>query len=235
VSNQIAASLGGLPMISEIVRSSANINNGARSRFANFYHGTFLLFFVALFPGLLHRIPLAALGAMLIYTGVRLASPKEFVNTFRIGPEQLAVFTFTLLVTLASDLLIGVGAGIVLKLVLHVINGVPVSSLFAATISEERDGETVTLRVDKSAVFTNYLGLRGRIDAVEISVTTVVINLEGTALVDHTVYEKLHHLAEDFAHKGRTLRLEGLDGHTSFSKHELAARRKPRERRATAA
>ncbi len=233
IANLVAALIGGLPMISEIVRSSANINNGAKSRFANFYHGAFLLVFVAMFPSLLHRIPLAALGAMLIYTGIRLASPKEFVKTFRIGPEQLVVFTFTLIVTLATDLLIGVGAGMVLKIALHLKNGAPLRSLFRAQIDEALDGDVVVLNVKESAVFTNYLGLRKRLDGIDIRVTTVVINLQSARLVDHTVYEKLHHLVEDYAHVGRTLRIEGLDDHQCLSKHELAARRKPRELRTT--
>ncbi len=228
VGNVVAGLLGGLPMISEIVRSSANINNGAKSRYANFFHGLFLLLMVALLPGLLQKIPLAALGAMLIYTGIRLASPAEFVRVFRIGHEQLLLFVTTLLVTLATDLLIGVGAGVVLKMLLHLRHGAPLRGLFASRIEqEELDDTTLRLRVYDAAVFSNYLSLKRRLDSIPTSITKLLLDLNATRLVDHTVIEKLRHMADDWRREGRTLQIIGLHDHTPLASHELAARRKP--------
>jgi MFS superfamily sulfate permease-like transporter len=109
--NVLAGLLGGLPMISEIARSSANVEYGGRTRLANFFHGLFLLGFVALGPALLQRIPLAALAAMLVYTGARLAHPRELVRAWQEGAAAFAGFVTTVTVTLAVDLLAGIAAG----------------------------------------------------------------------------------------------------------------------------
>jgi MFS superfamily sulfate permease-like transporter len=228
VANTLAAAVGGLPMISEIVRSSANINAGAQSRLSNLFHGLFLLSFVLLAPGLLHQIPLAALGAMLIYTGLRLASPAEFVKTFRIGTDQLAVFTTTLIVTLATDLLIGVMAGVVLELVMHLGRGAQPASLFSTRVEAQEADGTPVLKVQCAMLFTNYIGLKKRIEQLSQSVQALVLDLRDAHVVDHTVLEKLKHTVADWERTGKTLTIVGLEQHKTASAHDLAARWKSR-------
>lgn len=224
--NVVAAALGGLPMISEIVRSKANIDNGATSHLSNFFHGAFLLASLVLVPALLQMIPLTALAAMLIYTGLRLASPKEFMHVYHIGAEQLLIFVVTMLVTLTTDLLVGVAAGLLLKAMIHVKNGAPLGRFFSAVVSETRDGDTVTLTVHDAAIFTNYLGLKQRLLALDASVRVVVVDFDNAWVVDHTVLAKLDGLARTWP--SRTLELVGLDDHEAASHHPLAARRKDR-------
>jgi MFS superfamily sulfate permease-like transporter len=167
VGNTLSASIGGLPMISEIVRSKANIDNGAKTRFAELWHGMFLLLFVAQLPGLIHRIPLAALAAMLVYTGFRLASPREFVNVYKIGKEQLVIFASTMVAVLATDLLIGIGIGIGVKMFIHVLHGAPVRSLFRPYLDvEEQAKNTVVIHARHSAVFSNWIPFRRQIETL---------------------------------------------------------------------
>jgi MFS superfamily sulfate permease-like transporter len=228
VGNLAASFVGGLPMISEIVRSRANIDNGARTRFANLFHGLFLLLCVALLPAIVHMIPLAALAAMLIYTGFRLAHPREFVHTFRVGPEQLIVFVATIVAVLATDLLIGIGIGIAVKLLIHLIQGVPARSLFTPYVQvESEDEHSVQLEATHSAVFSNWLFVRRVLLRHGIEKRkSVVLDLKRTRYVDHTVMEKLHELQADFGREGLTLTIEGLDDHRPLSTHPRAARKK---------
>ncbi|TWU08171.1 SulP family inorganic anion transporter [Stieleria varia] len=213
VGNLCSALVGGLPMISEIVRSKANIDNGARTRFADMWHGVFLLACVALIPTVLHRIPLAALAAMLVYTGFRLAHPTEFIHVWRIGKEQLAIFVTTLVVVLATDLLIGVAAGIVLELAIHVANGVPLASLFKPNIQVEDVGaNTSRITAHQSAVFSNWIPLRRQIEQIGLlEKRNLIIDVSNAKLVDHTVMAKLDEMQRDFEQEGLTFDVHGLD------------------------
>ncbi|MFM7206453.1 MAG: SulP family inorganic anion transporter [Planctomycetaceae bacterium] len=228
VANIAAAAIGGLPMISEIVRSKSNIDNGARTRFADFWHGIFLLVAVAIAPGLIHMIPLSALAAMLVYTGFRLASPREFINVFKIGSEQLLIFVVTIVGVLATDLLVGVGIGILLKFVIHAINGVPLASFFKPFLKVSAiDDQTVQIDASGSAVFSNWIPFRRQIEQLGlVQHHNVIVNLAGTEVVDSSVMEKLHELALDFQQAGLTLEIVGLEAHRQASAHPLASRRR---------
>lgn len=228
VANTAAAMVGGLPMISEIVRSKANIDNGARTRFADMWHGVFLLGFVALVPMLIHRIPLAALAAMLVYTGFRLASPKEFLNVYKIGREQLVIFVVTIIGVLATDLLIGIAIGIAVKFAIHMYNGVPLASLFKPFLDvETRDDNTVVISCRGSAVFTNWLPFKRQIEQLGlVEQNNIVLDFSGTKMVDHSVMERLHEMEMDFEQAGLQFEVLGLDSHQQFSAHPHAARRR---------
>jgi MFS superfamily sulfate permease-like transporter len=226
LANTLASAVGALPMISEIVRSKANIDSGARTRSANLFHGLFLLGFVLLFPNLIHRIPLAALGAMLVYTGFRLANPAEFVRTYRVGSEQFVVFVGTIFVTLATDLLVGIGAGVLLKVLFHLWNGAPLGALLKPDVQAVPEGDrAVVVLVRRAAVFSNWLGVRAAILREAAGRDVVVLDLSRTKFVDHTVMEKLHELEGDFVRVGKELRVVGLEAHVPLSKHPLAARK----------
>jgi len=227
VGNLGSAMVGGLPMISEIVRSRANLDNGARTRFANMWHGIFLLACVALIPIVLHRIPLAALAAMLVYTGYRLAHPKEFINVYRVGREQLIIFASTLVAVLATDLLIGIGIGILVKLFIHLLNGVPLRSLIKPYLEVEPQADnSCIIRAKQSAVFSNWIPFRRQLMDVGLTKKqNIVLDLSETRLVDHSVMEKLHEMQEDFQAEGLSLEIVGLDGHQPLADHEHAARR----------
>ncbi len=226
VCNTLAGLIGGLPMISEIVRSSANINNGGQTSKANRFHGLFLLAFVLLFPALIQQIPLACLAAMLVFTGYRLASPNEFVKTYQIGIPQLIVFVGTIIVTLATDLLIGILAGVVIKIVINAVSGTPIASTFVAPVKTKTDGSGVRrIEISKSAVFSNWMGLQNKI-VCEGFDKIVIVDLSDTRIVDHSVMEKLHDLESDFRRCGGELKVTGLERHKAASSHPTATRRK---------
>lgn len=225
VANTASAAIGGLPMISEIVRSSANINNGARTRMADLFHSLCLLVFVLLLPNLIHRIPLAALGAMLVYTGFRLASPKEFVRTYRVGSDQFIVFIVTIVTTLATDLLIGIATGVGLEVVFHLWHGAPLRGLFRSDLEVVPEGDALAVVVvKKAAVFSNWLGLRSAIVQQAEGREKVVLDLSRTRLVDHSVMEKISEMQREFTHAGKRLAVMGLDEHVSLSTHPHSAR-----------
>ena len=224
VANTFAAVLGGIPMISEVARSSANVQNGGKTRWANFFHGVFLLIFALAAYPLLEMIPNAALAAMLISVGVKLAHPKEFTHMYKIGPEQLAIFLTTIFFTLFEDLLIGIASGMALKMVLHVLRGASWKSLFKAAIVVEEDGDEVNIHLQEAAVFSNYMAIKSRLATIPQG-KHVFIDFTKLTLIDHSVMENLHHFIEDYTNAGGQVTLVGLEEMKAVSSHPLAARK----------
>jgi MFS superfamily sulfate permease-like transporter len=222
--NLCSAMIGGLPMISEIVRSKANIDAGATSRFANFFHGVFLLGFVALLPMVLQHVPLAALAAMLVYIGSKLASPAEFKHMGELGKDQLALFLVTLLVTLATDLLIGVATGLALKIVLHLARGVPLMTLVRGEFKVVHGSGTLRLVFEQAATFSSLLKVRQLVSKLPPEVTRVIVDVRDAKLVDHTFLERIEQMSEEWANA--KLELVGLEMLEAASAHPTASRRR---------
>ncbi|MEJ0056264.1 MAG: SulP family inorganic anion transporter [Bacteroidota bacterium] len=226
--NGLSGLLGGLPMISEVARSSANVNFGARTRWANFFHGIFLLIAMLVMIPLIEMIPTAALAAMLIAVAYRLASPKEFIGTYKIGPEQFVIFLITIIVTVAEDLLLGVGAGILMKFIFHIINGAPVTALFKADYSVNETQDQYLINVRGVATFSNFLGYKKLWSNLKPG-KKIVFNFEQAKLVDHSFMDQLHHFEDSYHQTGGQVVLTNLDHLNALSSHPLSARKVMKE------
>ncbi len=223
IGNIVAGALGGLPMISEVARSSANVANGGKTRWANFFHGVFILIFLIFAVAFSNLIPNAALAAMLIGVGFKLAHPKEFGHMAKIGWDQIVVFITTIVVTLATDLLVGIGAGILVKIIIHLLNGAPLKNMFSAKAKIE--GNTIT--VEGAAVFSNLIGIKKQIAKFDFN-QNVTFDVTKCKLIDHTVIENLYHIKDDFENEGGSFTILGIDEFkpATGSSHKFAAVKK---------
>jgi hypothetical protein len=202
----IAGVIGGLPMISEIVRSSANIGYGAKSQWSNFFHGLFLLIFILLLRPIIELIPVSALAGMLIFTGYRLASPKEFKHMWEVGRSEFIVFVVTCIVVLASDLLIGIGVGILLNILFVIFKGQKLSNLFK--LHGQLEGNTY--RLNGSLSFTNYLGLKKVING-DNTATRFVLDFSKVDYIDHNVMHHLEDIRQNWERSERELIFSSMD------------------------
>ncbi len=222
IGNIISSCIGGLPMISEIVRSKANIDAGAISQRANAAHGVFLLLYVVVLSDLIELIPLAALAAMLVVTGLRLASYKEVQHAAYIGKDQLLLFVITVVVTLFTDLLIGVTVGLLAKVTLHALRGVSPAGLFKArAIAKEREGGW-TITIEGNAAFPCLLKVRNALREVDDAHAKIVIDVSNAKLVDYTFLSGLQVVFAEYPHmQYQVVGLQHMNavGRSEFSTH----------------
>lgn len=222
--------LGGINVVTVIARSSVNVNNGATNRSANFFHALFLGTFVLLFQDVLKKIPLAALAAILVYTGYKLATPKTLKKVALIGKEQIAIFLATLLTTLFTNLITGISVGILITFIIHILINKSFS-LFLVHITKpnilmyrENDGGNFYISVKYFCSFLNFYKLKNKLDMVPEN-QDVVLDFSMCNFVDHTVMEGLENYSETFAKKSGSIEVIGLDKHGTYSKHPSAIRK----------
>lgn len=223
ISNLVSALIGGLPMISEIVRSKANIDYGASSSKANFFHGLFLFMAVILLPSLMNLIPLSALAALLIFVGLKLASPKEFVHTYEVGKDQFVIFLTTFIVTLVVDLLAGVAAGVLLKLGIHISRGNNLKELFNPSITIKKSKDRTYIQVEGPLTFVSYLKLKKMIMSAARDTNPIMVNLDTVTYLDHTVLKKLKTLGNEV--ENVTITIEENQDLVSLYNHPLAVKK----------
>jgi MFS superfamily sulfate permease-like transporter len=222
--SSIAAAIGGLPMISEIVRSSANISNGAKTQWSNFFHGTFLLIYLLIGAVVIEMIPIATLSAMLVFTGFRLASPKEFKKMYQIGLMELEIFIVTIIATLATDLIIGIAIGISFKYILLLFKGTRFKDFFRSEIKIEIQGNTKIVQLKGSQIFSNYLSLKRKMEEEKTKYNELILDFDDVTYVDHTVMEHLEDYVRISRLKGRSVTIKNIEPLIPVSKHPLSAR-----------
>ncbi|WP_165250651.1 SulP family inorganic anion transporter [Paludisphaera soli] len=238
----IASSLaGGLTIIPGGVKSKACIVGGGRTLWANFYNALFLLFFLFVARPLIGMIPLAALAAILIHTGYKMSEPAVWRHVGRIGREQLGLFTITVVATLLTDLLIGIGVGIVAKLALNLafaargegpfeaIAKAPghLAALFRSPVAGASvEGGSYHVRFDGPLVCFNSLPVNRALAAIPRQADRLFLHFqEGVTVIDHTTCENLIHFAEEFEHSGRgAAEFVGMELLGRLSDHESCTR-----------
>jgi len=184
VGNMLSGLIGGLPVTAVIVRSSANINAGGRTRISSFVHGIFLLLSILFFTQFLNLIPLACLSAILLHTGFKLAKPQLFRSIYRQGWNQFIPFITTIVAILITDLLQGVLIGIGIGLFFVI------KSNFHKSISLHYEEGHYTLILHKDISFLNKALLRRVLNEIEEN-SSLIIDASNAKFIDFDIQETL--------------------------------------------
>lgn len=188
VGNALSGLIGGLPITSVIVRTTANINAGAKTKISAILHGVFLLLAVILIPGLLNRMPMACLAAILIMIGFKLASPKVFVHMWKLGKYQFIPFIVTVIAVVVLDLLKGVGIGLVVSIFFILKGNMKLAYFFKK--EEHQEGETIYINLAQEVSFLNRAAIKQTLAHLPAN-SKVVIDAVNTVYIDYDVLELL--------------------------------------------
>jgi len=204
--NMLSGLVGGLPVTAVIVRSSANINAGGRTRIASFVHGIFLLLSILFLAQILNLIPLACLAAILLQTGYKLAKPQLFLAMYRQGWNQFLPFTITVIAILSTDLLQGVVIGVVIGLIFVM------QSNYQKSITLHHEEGHYTLFLNKDVSFLNKALLRKLLVQIKEN-STLVIDASKAQFIDHDIQETLVNFLKTAPDDNITIEMYGFDPH----------------------
>lgn len=227
ISTMISGAIGGLPIIAVIARSSVNINHGAKTRLSNFTHGLLIALFVFFLADYIKMVPKAALMAILVFTGYKLASPKVFKDASLKGYEQFMILTVTLLATLLTDLNKGILIGIIFTLVVHLIRSHMPANIFFRYLTKPglnlaKIEDHYHLRIKGVANFTSILKMRKVLKPLSDS-QKIVFDFSHARLVDFSLLEFVNKWGKKYErdHNGK-FEILGLDEHLTTSSHPFA-------------
>lgn len=192
--NVFSGLVGGLPITAVIVRSSANIVAGNKTKLSAMLHGIMLLIFVLLFPKLLNQIPLSALAVLLIFVGFKLTKPALYIQQYKSGIDQFLPFAITIIAIVFSDLLIGVAIGLFVSLFFIV------RSSFQRAVSITIDEKNFLIKLKGNVSFLNKAFLREKFETIPEE-SFMIIDGTATTYIDKDIIELLDDLQELARHR----------------------------------
>lgn len=192
IGNIISSLIGGLPMTSVVVRSSANANAGAKSKMSAIIHGVLLLVSVLSIPFLLNKIPLATLAAVLLMVGYKLAKPSVIMHFWHKGKYQFVPFIATLLAVVFTDLLKGVALGIIIS-ILFILRG-NLKRAYRFRKEKFEDGDVIRIDLAQEVSFLNKAAIKTTLSQIPEN-SKVVINASDTVYIAHDVLDLIQEFA----------------------------------------
>lgn len=197
VGNMVSGFIGGLPITQVIVRSSANIQSGGKTKMSAIIHGFLLLISVILVPNLLNKIPLSVLAAILFIVGYKLAKPALFIDMYRLGWKQFTPFVVTVLGIIFTDLLIGIALGLAVGIVVILIKSFQ-NSHFLHIEDKSNGDQKIKMTLAEEVTFFNKGAILKQLDSLAHG-SYLELDVTKTRYLDNDIIEIL----EDFSDKAR--------------------------------
>ncbi len=210
IGNMTSGFLGGLPMTSVIVRSSANANAGGRTRQSAMLHGLWLLVALLAIPSIINLIPLAGLAAILLHTGYKLAKPALFKQMLTKGLDQFIPFVVTVAAVVFTDLLTGVGIGIVVATFYILRANMHNAYHLNITPSKSDESETAVITLAEEVSFLNKAPILQKLYSLPKSVKSIVIDGQKSKFIDKDVIDVIKDFEQNALSKGLDIELNDV-------------------------